>query len=829
MISTQTAHASAHSTHYDKEQVKQAARGRWPEILQRIAGFAPPGREGSPCPKCGGTDRLNRHIDFDEKGGILCRSCFSTGNHDGFAAIVWATGMAFSEAVDAVGAMLGVQPKGNGLASATAKTKKRDTIKDVQIEEWPEQLASFWCSLYKPITEPALRHIGAKSIRFAGKSHLGIPGRDQFGTVTAWTLFNWGGETFTVGRGEARKQVKNKLCDGSKGQSIIGSFDGKIVFKVEGPKDLAAFYSMENRPQNWSAISNSNGASEKPIGWAIAALEGKKVVVVGDCDDEGQSHNERWSKALAAAGVEHRVIQLPFPAGSKRDLRDFLCLYSVEDLREIIKQSQEIEIAPPELRVRPEQEISESVDDPFRLARANLDYYETEHRGKLAYWMGGWYSWKGTKYEPKGEEEIKTHLLTFIEREFKREYFEAVSQRKEIEHKRKVSATIVSNTYAALKSLCIISDKILLPSWIDGRPGKDVVAVTNGLVDLDQISRMVWERDGLKEYMASLYPHDPAWFSTVCLKYAYEPIATCPKWEAFLTRALDGNEGKIKLLQEWAGYLLLPDTSHHKFLCIQGSGANGKSVFLAAMTAMLGEENVSNVPIERFGDRFSLYRTLGKLANIVDEVPANTDMPEAQLKAFAAGNRMSFEDKGKPLFESNPTARVMFSCNEKPRFKDPSGAIWRRMLFVKFGRPIAESEKVLGMDTVEWWVRSGELPGILMWAIRGLHRLRNAGRFSMSDQMESEIEDYRRAGNPIREFLLENFQPGKVDDYEKVYDVYAGYRKWCADNGFFPASVHKFSQSLFEVFPNAKKERVRINGERAYVYLGIIDTRSDFV
>jgi P4 family phage/plasmid primase-like protien len=242
---------------------------------------------------------------------------------------------------------------------------------------------------------------------------------------------------------------------------------------------------------------------------------------------------------------------------------------------------------------------------------------------------------------------------------------------------------------------------------------------------------------------------------------------------------------------------------------------------------MLGEENVSNVPIERFGDRFSLYRTLGKLANVVDEVPATADMPEAQLKAFSAGNRMSFEDKGKPLFESKPTARIMYSCNEKPRFKDPTGAIWRRMLFVKFGRPIAESERVLGMDTVDWWIKSGELPGILMWAIRGLHRLRNSRRFSECSDMDEEIEEYRRTGNPIREFLLENFELGGKSDYAKTADAYAAYRKWAMENGFHPASAHKFGASVKEVFPESKKIRARVNGELIYIFTRIFEKSTD--
>jgi phage/plasmid-associated DNA primase len=41
-------------------------------------------------------------------------------------------------------------------------------------------------------------------------------------------------------------------------------------------------------------------------------------------------------------------------------------------------------------------------------------------------------------------------------------------------------------------------------------------------------------------------------------------------------------------------YLLTADTSYHKFVVLEGEGANGKSVFLDVLAALLGEENVAH-------------------------------------------------------------------------------------------------------------------------------------------------------------------------------------------------------------------------------------------
>lgn len=99
----------------DTERIKEAARGRWAEILTTLGGIPRESLDGRhhPCPKCGGTDRF-RMIDA-EAGALFCNHCFDANNGDGFAALQWATGQPFPAVVrmvaDHVGAGMG---NGNG-------------------------------------------------------------------------------------------------------------------------------------------------------------------------------------------------------------------------------------------------------------------------------------------------------------------------------------------------------------------------------------------------------------------------------------------------------------------------------------------------------------------------------------------------------------------------------------------------------------------------------------------------------------------------------------------------------------------------------------------
>lgn len=82
-----------------KADVKQSARGRWPEILAAVTSIPAESLDGKHhgCFQCGGKDRF-RMIDADE-GALFCNQCFSTKNGDGIAAIQWALKLSFKDAL----------------------------------------------------------------------------------------------------------------------------------------------------------------------------------------------------------------------------------------------------------------------------------------------------------------------------------------------------------------------------------------------------------------------------------------------------------------------------------------------------------------------------------------------------------------------------------------------------------------------------------------------------------------------------------------------------------------------------------------------------------
>lgn len=479
-----------------------------------------------------------------------------------------------------------------------------------------------------------------------------------------------------------------------------------------------------------------------------------------------------------------------------------------------VAQSKDVEIVP-----------READDDPHRLARVNLQQYAETCSGRtLRYWRDEWYVWRGKSYRKITEKELRAKVSNSIKREFDRlniedqvRYEEKLKEGKlapdtPLPTSKKVTQGLITNVIQATAGMedVFIPSAIETMTWLPTREKKPWISCENGIIDLDAV---VGGRDDF------LIEHSPDWFSTVCLPYNFEPHAQCPRWEAFLERNLELDPERIKMLQEWAGYLLLPDTGFQQFLVLEGEGANGKSVYCAAMEAMLGSANVSHVALELFGDKFELTPTLDRLVNVCGDAGQLDKVAEGHIKAFTAGNPMSFGRKYLDPIERAPTARLMMAVNNRPRFSDKSDGVWRRMLLVPWLIQIPVEERVANMDKPWWWSQTGELPGILMWAIKGLHRLRQQGKFTRSELCDRALMEYRTEMNPVRRFLEDHIEPG--DSKIKCHALYQHYVRWCKENGHQSMAEQQFGKEVFRTFRKVEKKRQTRGSERFYFYEGI--------
>jgi len=812
---------------YDIEVVRDAAATRWGEIVSRLAGVDLSILDGKhhPCPKCGGTDRFR--FFADESGGAICNQCFTAKNGDGFSVVQWLLGRDFVTVLGLVADYLGIKPSKNG---RKRKDRNANPAEHLEFRDWNEILVSMWCERKPPITPDAVRLVGGRIATYRGQWQvIALPVRSPAkpdGDPIGWVILPLNGKTLPAySESGSVTWVKIKTMPGTQ-PGLIGHFaGGTTIVKTEGPSDAMALLSQG--PADFEdVVCNVHGAKEDPRKVAGLAdyFSAKDVIVVHDADEAGESGatyvEERpgWAPFAAEHAASCKHVRLPYEirADHGNDLRDYFSDgHTRADFDQLVAEATPLE--------KPTASITsaiESIDDPHRLAKMNLQRYAMRFDGAtIRNWRDEWYVWKRNRYRkiPSGELEAKVCLA--VKEEFDRQNIDDQKDpTKRVGEVKKVTQALTRNVMAATKSMVITPAHLELGTWIDDAHGvrepRQLIALENGLLDIEAL---------FSDADSVLMDHSPRWFSTVCLPYRFDPDSDCPKWMSFLEYNLEGDQQRIAILQEWAGYLLLPDTGQQKFLVLEGEGANGKSVYFAAIEAMLGTDNVSHVPLEIFGDRFSKTQTIGKLANIAPDAGEIEKQSEGNLKSFTAGERMMFDRKGIAPLEAYPTARLMIGCNNRPRFSDKSDGIWRRMIVVPLNLQVPASKRIQNMDKPWWWEQSGELPGILMWAIDGLRRLKENGSFTVSEKCEKAVEDYRLEGNPVREFLAENVV---IDADEKVSCalLYDHYRKWCEADGYRPLSNRGFGKEVTRSAPLkdvVTRKQFQSGGSRTWSYFGM--------
>jgi putative DNA primase/helicase len=302
-------------------------------------------------------------------------------------------------------------------------------------------------------------------------------------------------------------------------------------------------------------------------------------------------------------------------------------------------------------------------------------------------------------------------------------------------------------------------------------------------------------------------------FQNIQFPYDFNRDSHCPNWNVFL-ESLDFDLDTISRLQEWAGYCLLPmvQGTLQKSLFLIGEGANGKSVFLETLAAVLN--NVSHLELSELFDRFKIAELEGKLANICTDVETSKVM-DARFKKIVAGEPQSAERKFKEPFEFQPFAKILFSANDFIPTKDRTHGFYRRFDILRFNRIFKLDEQK--PDLLQELKK--EVPGIFNWALEGLERLsQQKWIMTKSAYMEDCHNEYKRATNPLESFIEDECViegNATVDSNE----LRRRYKQYCEDKGYKVLSDNKLGQELKRLGIN--KTRIRKEDDRISIYEGI--------
>jgi putative DNA primase/helicase len=190
----------------------------------------------------------------------------------------------------------------------------------------------------------------------------------------------------------------------------------------------------------------------------------------------------------------------------------------------------------------------------------------------------------------------------------------------------------------------------------------------------------------------NLEKHRPNIYSIRQIPVAYSPTATCPNINKFLVD-IEISKQDVKVLLEFAGYSLIPDTKIQKALMLFVDGANGKSIWLKFITNWIGDKNISGMGLQKLEtDKFAVSNLYGKLLNIYPDLKDQAVYHSDMFKTLVGGDRIIDEKKYKDPFRFYNPARLMFFANKIPEIKERGYLVFRRWILIHFPKKFVEGK-----------------------------------------------------------------------------------------------------------------------------------------
>jgi putative DNA primase/helicase len=543
----------------------------------------------------------------------------------------------------------------------------------------------------------------------------------------------------------------------------------QTIYIAEGEKDVDSLWTV-----GCAATTNVGGAGK----WkdsdsdALVAVGVKRVILLPDNDDPGRDHMTMVARSVKAAGLALVVVSLSgLPL--KGDISTwFAGGHDRADLEKLVGAKPYVLAKGGSIMTDDEDP---NVSDPYGAAvwkQTDLGVAESfVHRfgDKVRYnhKHKEWLVWNCHHWRNDRNEEIRRKATEHV----RLWQTEAMSIR-DMDTKRSVATfTLRLEKSAALGTLVDLS-RAMLPisdtgdNW-DADPM--LVGSPNGVIDLST---------------GELRPGTPNDRITLQTSEDFDINAPCERWQTFVNEIFDNDAELISFIHRAVGYSLTADTREQCFFMCVGHGANGKSTFLSALSAVFGDYGYTtdtNVFASNAGSKdstpYDLAELLGRRMVLMSETKANSRMNEQAIKNFTGGERINAQKKFGHPFEFQPVGKLWMGINHQPKVIDDSHGFWRRVRLIPFTRTFSGSQDNRNLKQE----LMAEAPGILAWAVRGCREWLAQGLNPPASVMKA-TDAYQESEDPILDFILERVEVELAHEVP-CNGTYLSYKEWARDQG----------------------------------------------
>jgi putative DNA primase/helicase len=271
--------------------------------------------------------------------------------------------------------------------------------------------------------------------------------------------------------------------------------------------------------------------------------------------------------------------------------------------------------------------------------------------------------------------------------------------------------------------------------------------------------------------------------------------ANCPTWLKFLKEATSDDLELIEFLQVVSGYAMTGDTSEHLLVFIYGPGGNGKSVFLNTIGGLLGDYHTSTAMetfTESHHDRHPTDLAMLRGARLVTcaETSEGRAWAETRIKQMTGGDPITARYMRRDFFTYQPTFQLLIVGNHKPKLRNITEAMRRRLAIIPFvNAPPKPDRELEGKLRAEW-------PGIMRWLIEGCLIWQREKGIKRPEIVVETTKEYFSEQDVLGQWIEDRVEraPGGKLPSAKMYEAFCAFATQLGERS--PGDIKWFHEQM---------------------------------
>lgn len=279
------------------------------------------------------------------------------------------------------------------------------------------------------------------------------------------------------------------------------------------------------------------------------------------------------------------------------------------------------------------------------------------------------------------------------------------------------------------------------------------VAITSGELDTD-----LWlfncENGTVDLRTGMLRAHDRSDLITKLAPVRYDPTAESDRFRSFLSEIMDGNESLIAYIQQLHGLYLTGDISEQILPIYWGEGGNGKNVLLDTACNLMGDYAVPAPPTLLMVRTHQEHPTeiadlAGRRLVVASETEEGGRLRIQLVKQLTGDETLKGRYMRQDYFSFRRTFKTVLVTNNKPRIREATAAIWRRIRMIPFTVciPLEKQDRKLTEKLRDEW------PGILRFFVEGAVAFHRSGSLATPEIVVQATKQYRGEQDVVQAFI----------------------------------------------------------------------------